>query len=209
MEPTKPILKGHLDHSKAGLQHQSELSARSRRSCVTTGQRQSFAVPRRKSLAGRKASTCPAAMPATYPSHLGKSSRSLLLTTKSRLPKTCSKATQGKAIAAPLERWMIYSIAWNDSFGVGLVCLVRAVLQAGLSVPGAASPRGPAHGSSGFLPIRVCGGCRRDCPSPALETLEHPCIPGQAREPRKRERSQQMFDLPCPKALSTQRNCLE
>ena len=38
---------------------------------------------------------------------------------------------------------MIYSIACNDSFGVGLVCLVRAVLQAGLSVPGAASPQGP------------------------------------------------------------------
>lgn len=62
-----------------------------------------------------------------------------MLTRKSCLLKTCSKATQGKAAAALLELWMIYSIACNDSFGVGLVCLVRAVLQAGLSVPGAAS----------------------------------------------------------------------
>lgn len=37
----------------------------------------------------------------------------------------------------------MYAAACNDSLGVGLVGLVRAVLQAGLSVPGAASPRGP------------------------------------------------------------------
>jgi len=37
----------------------------------------------------------------------------------------------------------IGSVTCDDSFGAGRVCWVRAVLPAGLSVPGAASPRGP------------------------------------------------------------------
>lgn len=45
VEPTKPTLKGHLDHSKARLQHQPEPSAQSRRNCITTSRSQSFVVP--------------------------------------------------------------------------------------------------------------------------------------------------------------------
>ena len=65
------------------------------------------------------------------------------------------------------------------SVGSGLSCRLgsRFLVQHHLA--------GPGRGGSGFLPIPVRGGCWRDCPS--LETLEHPRIPGQAREPRKRE----------------------
>jgi len=91
VEPTKPGPEGRPDRSEARLRHRSERSARSRRSCVTTGRSQGFAVPRRKSLAGRKASTCPAATRAARPSHRGKSERSPVLAGKPCLLQTCSK----------------------------------------------------------------------------------------------------------------------
>lgn len=95
----------------------TELTARSRRSCVTRGQGRSFAGPWGESLLGRKAGTCHAAAA----SHHGKSM--VLL-------KPGSRATQGKAIAALSESGVI---CCTDSPRAGLVCLVRAVLQAGLS----------------------------------------------------------------------------
>lgn len=150
VEPTKPqLLQGHPDRSKAGLWHQPGLSAQSRTSFATAGRSRGLAVPRRKSLAGRKERSCPPAG-CTAPTALSSESVSL--------KPAPNKPGEGKC------RKMSACSACSESPGALQGCLLRAVLQAWGSAPAAPSPgefsqyacRGDLPGSHVPAPVSLC-----------------------------------------------------
>lgn len=179
VEPPEPVLQGHL-HRGGGTS--PEPAARSRRSRVTAGRSQSFAVPRGKSSCskGLKASVCPAALPATRPSHRRGSQRWLMRAKKAPSPKDLLQRNPRKRPLVPFWRggWFTPLPGVTHSESVwsvwsGLFC------RLGARFPGRHRP----GGGSGCLPIWDRGGCRRDRTSSTLGTPRaSPCPCERAEE---------------------------
>lgn len=182
VEPPEPVLQGHLHRCQAGLQHQPRAGGTKQKEPRYRRSKPELRCAPGKSSCpkGLKASVCPAALPATRPSHRRGPQRWLMRAKKAPSPKDPLQRNPRKRPLVPFWRggWFTPLPGMTHSESVwsvwsGLFC------RLGARFPGRHHP----GGGSGCLPIWDRGGCRRDRTSSTLGTPRtSPCPCERAEE---------------------------